>query len=187
MYLTNSSPLAREARRSYLKAKPREELQLPLIFVTTLTGCWIHDTLTQLVMSHNAGYPSATPLDVYVRSFETAPKSIQFLHDNEFKLWEHLLPLQRVHNLLFIQHRQTKTVIMLDIFETSMTSIRWWKWFTQTGQIITVTGQIRTAIHTTTRAVRATSMLPCLSRTHTQSHAHAHTLCAVLLLVVCFS
>ena len=37
------------------------------------------------------------------------------------------------------------TVITLEIFQTgvtSITSIRWQMWFTETGQIITVTGQI---------------------------------------------
>ena len=34
------------------------------------------------------------------------------------------------------------SVIVLDIFQTGITSIRWQKWLTATGQKITVTGQI---------------------------------------------
>ena len=38
---------------------------------------------------------------------------------------------------------QTKTlpVITIDSFQTSVTDVRCWKWFTETSQIITVTGQ----------------------------------------------
>ena len=38
---------------------------------------------------------------------------------------------------------QTKTlpVIMIDSFQTNVTDVRCWKWFTETSQIITVTGQ----------------------------------------------
>ena len=32
-------------------------------------------------------------------------------------------------------------VYKLDIFQTNLTSIRWQKWVTETGHIITVTGQ----------------------------------------------
>ena len=31
--------------------------------------------------------------------------------------------------------------VKLDIFQTNVTSIRWQKWVTETGHIITVTGQ----------------------------------------------
>ena len=36
----------------------------------------------------------------------------------------------------------TCTVIMLDIFESGMTYIRWWKWFMETSWTITVISQI---------------------------------------------
>ena len=40
-------------------------------------------------------------------------------------------------------YKQTKTlpVIMIDSFQTSVTDVRCWKWFTETSQIITASGQ----------------------------------------------
>ena len=40
-------------------------------------------------------------------------------------------------------YKQTKTlpVIMIHSFQTSVTDVRCWKWFTETSQIITVSGQ----------------------------------------------
>ena len=40
-------------------------------------------------------------------------------------------------------YKQTKTlpVIMINSFQTSVTDVRCWKWFTETSQIITVTSQ----------------------------------------------
>ena len=39
-------------------------------------------------------------------------------------------------------HVGSHSVIALDIFQTGVTAIRWRKWFMETGQTITVTGQI---------------------------------------------
>ena len=43
-------------------------------------------------------------------------------------------------------YKQTKTlpVIMIHSFQTSVTDVRCWKWFTETSQIITVSGQTHT-------------------------------------------
>ena len=40
--------------------------------------------------------------------------------------------------VLLVQYPMTT----LDIFEAGVTSIRWWKWFTETGEKIAETGQI---------------------------------------------
>ena len=51
------------------------------------------------------------------------------------------------------------SAIVLDLFQTGITFIRWQKWFTETGQKITVTGQIHGSL--------------CQYRTH----ACMHSLC----------
>ena len=69
------------------------------------------------------------------------------------------------------------TLTALGIFQTSVTSLWWRKWFTETGQIIT----INTAVHT--RAVLAVTQLPSppptlslsLSLVHTHTHPHARS------------
>ena len=38
-------------------------------------------------------------------------------------------------------------VIRLDIFQISVTAIWWLKWFAETGQTVTVTGQIHSHLH----------------------------------------
>ena len=76
--------------------------------------------------------------------------------------------------------RRIHSVVVLDIFQTGVACIRWQKWFTETGQIITVTGRIQT-VHTTTRAVLANTQLPATPKTHAgmrtrmHTHTHAHT------------
>ena len=39
------------------------------------------------------------------------------------------------------------TVIALDIFKTRVVSVRWRKWFMETGQTIAVTGQMRGCLY----------------------------------------
>ena len=66
-------------------------------------------------------------------------------------------------------------VIVLDIFQTNVRFSWWQKWFTETGQVITVTSQTNVCL-TTTTALIATTLLTSLSRTHTRdTHAHTHT------------
>ena len=64
-------------------------------------------------------------------------------------------------------------VIMLDIFQTSVTCIRWWKWFMETGRTILQSFKY-TAISPASTA--SNTLLPSLSRTHyTHTHTHTHT------------
>ena len=51
-----------------------------------------------------------------------------------------------LRQLCLTQLTATVPVIALNIFQTivtSITSIRWWKWFMETGQIIMLTGQLQ--------------------------------------------
>ena len=64
-----------------------------------------------------------------------------------------------------------QTVIALDIFLTCVTSVRWWKWFTEPGQIITVTGQIHGHPYHY-RSCPSKHQLPSLPKTHARTHTH---------------
>ena len=99
-------------------------------------------------------------------------------------------------------HVCAQAVIMLDIFETDVTSVRWWKWFTETRQTILVTGQIHGCLYSTTHThpymhtYMHTNTLWCVhmhacmhtckhtdtyTHTHTHTHKHTHTLCHTVL------
>ena len=65
------------------------------------------------------------------------------------------------------QH-EAGTVIVLDIFQSGVTSIRWWTWFMKTSQI-------PMAVYATNRALQANILLPSPSRTHTHTHTHIDT------------
>ena len=92
---------------------------------------------------------------------------------------------------------QTRTlpVIMIDSFQTSVTDVRYWKWFTETSQIInvSVTGQTHSCpyhyyiliiiqYYSSTRKHPKLS-LPCLACTHT---THTLLLCCALKLLLSF-
>ena len=47
-----------------------------------------------------------------------------------------------MHGESFLQLWRKNTMIALEISETGATSARWRKWFTDTGETITVTSQI---------------------------------------------
>ena len=74
-----------------------------------------------------------------------------------------------------INHFLTFPVLELDIFQTGVTSIGWWRWFMETGQIITVsvTGQIHDWLYYSRAALENTKLLS-LSRTHVHAHTHIH-------------
>ena len=77
---------------------------------------------------HPAGLPAdATPAD---EGKEKIAKSVPHHH------FQTILP--ETHG---------KTVIMLDIFQTSATSRRWQTWFTETCQTIAVTGQTHSCLY----------------------------------------
>ena len=59
----------------------------------------------------------------------------------------------------------TSSLIMLDVLQTSVTSKRWWKWWMETSQIITVTGQI----HCCPDLVQTPALFPT-------QNTHAHSL-----------
>ena len=67
-------------------------------------------------------------------------------------------------------------------FQTSVTSI---KWFIETSQTITVTGQIHSCL-STNRAVPTNTQLPSLSRTHTHTHTHTHHMHSLTVLLLLF-
>ena len=58
-----------------------------------------------------------------------------------------------------------------DIFRTGLTSISWRKWFTETGQTITVTGQIYGHLY----YYQSSLSSPEHAHTHTHKHTCAHT------------
>ena len=87
-------------------------------------------------------------------------------------------------NILFALNTLFESVIMLDIFQTGMTDVRWWKWFMETSHIITVTGlkhsrpyyyQNCTSKHQAhlTHTHTHTHTRSC-ARTHTSTHIHVH-------------
>ena len=61
-----------------------------------------------------------------------------------------------------------------DIFQINVTSIRWQKWVTETGHIITVTGQTQSC--PCLQLLELYTQVPSLSRTHTHTHTQIHTL-----------
>ena len=66
-------------------------------------------------------------------------------------------------------------VIVLDIFKTGVTSMRWQKWFTETGQTIIVTGQTHTCMHTHT----LTYTHNACACAHTHTHTHTQNACTL--------
>ena len=78
---------------------------------------------------------------------------------------------------------RTAPVIALDIFQTDVTAIRWRKWFTEIGQIITLTGQIHGRPYyyqsCTSKHKAFSPPPPKHARTHThrrtRARAHTHT------------
>ena len=65
-------------------------------------------------------------------------------------------------------------VIVLDFFQTSVASMKWWKWCAEIGQTITVTGHCRPSILLVLLLVLEHNSSPFLAK-YTQTRAHTHT------------
>ena len=82
------------------------------------------------------------------------------------KLWSGLVPgvirsvIDFISSHVHIVSNSFIPEIALDIFQTSVVCIRWLKWFTETGHVIIVTGQIH----------------GCLCYYHTHTHNMPHSL-----------
>ena len=69
----------------------------------------------------------------------------------------------------------SSSMIMLDIFQTGVTSIWWRKWFMETSPIITVTGQIRghPYYYKSCTSKHPTPFPQSLPKTHIYTHTHS--------------
>ena len=68
------------------------------------------------------------------------------------------------------------SVIVLEVVQTGVTFLRWQEWFTETGQTITVPGQIDGCLYELLLELdSANTVLPTLSSTHTHTRARART------------
>ena len=90
----------------------------------------------------------------------------------QHRLAEDRCPASGPRQQRFVLSNAGLSVIALDIFKTGMTSIRWWKWFTETSQIITVTTQIDKWPPMLLPELyhKTPSSLPHLKHTHTHTH-----------------
>ena len=70
-------------------------------------------------------------------------------------------------------------MITLDNFQNGVTSVRCWKWFMETGQIITLTSQIHSCPFYYWSCTTNANSLPHLEHTHTHTHTHSLSLSSV--------
>ena len=95
--------------------------------------------------------------------------------DNSHLQWVGVLSLL-ASQLCQLQMLASMTVVMLDIFQTSVTATREQMCFIETGLTITNWPDTLPSVDTTTRALLANTLFFFLSRaqTHTDTHTHTH-------------
>ena len=98
------------------------------------------------------------------------------MHKKNFHTKPHVLtaPDTRDNMCMLMLKISHWAVTTLDIFQTSMRSIRWRKWFMETVQLIAVAGQTRSQLYCY-QASLATTLFLSLCRTNTNTHCHTVT------------
>ena len=102
-----------------------------------------------------------------------------------FFLFVYVTSYDFLNKSLFCVHPSwgANAVIALDIFPTGVTSIRWRKRFTETGQTIIVTGQIHGCLCYLTHTHARTRPPP--PHIHTHTHPRRKTIVYITWLCVC--
>ena len=78
-------------------------------------------------------------------------------------------------SMVFTKPANIKAMIVLDIFQTGVTSTRRPKWFMETGQTIKEISQVHGHLYYNSSSTsKCPAPFPCLEHTHTHTYTHTH-------------